>query len=289
MKSVPWGLLVLVGALVLLASLVVENRAYYQLDAVARPQHEAHGLLRSSGDVGLTCALVGSALLLLNLTYLLRKRFVHRAWMGNLRTWMGLHVTTGILGAALILVHSSFLVRSAQGVLAIGCLGVVVVAGLVGRYFFSLVPRSLAGKELERADLRRRFQERRAALAARGVALPAMGKEPTDELSGGGSFLSRLLGVLAGDLQMRGEYRALKSRILGDAALRSEARDVLGVARAYCRDGQWLRRYSDLRGLMGSWRFLHRWLAVVMVIIAAFHVAIAVSYGDLRMPARWLP
>lgn len=289
MKSIPFGLLLLVGALVLLASLVIQNRGYYELDAAARPQHEAHAVLRSSGDVGLTCAFVGSALLLLNLTYLLRKRFARGRWIGNLRAWMGLHVMTGILGAALILVHSAFLMRSAPGVLAISCLGIVVVAGLVGRYFFSLVPRSLAGRELERADLRRRFEEHRAELAARGVALPAMGKEPADELSGGGSFLSRLLGVFAGDRQMRGEYRALKSRILGDAALRAEAQDVLGVARAYCRDGQWLRRYSDLRGLMGSWRFLHRWLAVVMVIIAAFHVALAISFGDLRMPSRWLP
>ena len=289
MTLLRFVLIATAGALLLLTMAVVENRSYYALESEERPAHEAHAVLRSSGDFGLTCGLAGSALILLNLTYLLRKWLAHVSWMGNFRTWMGLHVATGLVGSGLILVHSAFHVRSAPGQLAVTCLGIVVCTGLIGRYFFSLVPRSLAGKELERADLRRRFEEHRAALAARNVELPAIDADRTQDISVGGSFLSRLTGVLAGDRKMRGEYRALKVRILANEGLRAHADDILPVARKYCREAQWLSRYSDLRGLMGSWRFLHRWLAIVMLVIVVFHVAIALQYGDLSWPSRVLP
>ena len=40
-------------------------------------------------------------------------------------------------------------------------------------------------------------------------------------------------------------------------------------------------RYEELRKLMGAWRFLHRWLAIVMLILVVFHVAIGVNFGEL--------
>ena len=42
-----------------------------------------------------------------------------------------------------------------------------------------------------------------------------------------------------------------------------------------------LARYRELRALMRSWRFFHRWLALLMLILVIFHVAIAVQFGDL--------
>ncbi len=288
MKFLRLSLGVTVVVLLLLAVKVAQNSPYYATDATLRPHHEAHAALRSSGDFGLACGLAGSALILLNLTYLLRKRFAHRPWLGNLRMWMGMHVATGIVGCSLIAVHSSFLVRSAPGMLAISCLGIVVLTGLIGRYFYKLVPRSLAGRELKRTDLRLRIEEHRAALATRGLDLPALDEEPGADVSARRSFVSLLLGVLAGNRAMRNHERALREQILANPTLRVHAVEVLPLARQYCRDAQWLSRYADLRSLMGSWRFLHRWLAIVMVIVTLLHVAIALRYGDLRMPTGGL-
>ena len=282
-------LLLSIVGLVLLAFVAVRHSGYYTLEAGARPQHRLHADLRSSGDFGLTCGIAGSALFLLNLTYLLRKKLTHVTWLGNLRVWMGFHVATGLLSAGLIVVHSAFLVRSAPGALAITCLGVVVTTGVVGRYLYSLVPRSLTGRELERADLRRRFDQHREELAACGVDLPFLEATPTSDISARRSLPSRLLGVMAGDRAMRREFGALQSRIRSHPQLGADAERILPLARSFLREAQWLRRYSDLRGLMGSWRFLHRWLAIVMLIVVALHIGIALRYGDLHLPTRLLP
>ncbi len=36
---------------------------------------------------------------------------------------------------------------------------------------------------------------------------------------------------------------------------------------------------EDLRALLGTWRWLHRWLALLMVLLLLVHVALAIVHG----------
>jgi hypothetical protein len=238
-------------ALVAIAVGVYIGADYYHLPAATRVHHAQHGVLRSSGSVGLACGIAGTALFLVNLSYLLRKRLLSLQFLGTLRAWMGMHVVSGILGALLVLFHSSFLPRSALGILALSGLGIVILTGLVGRYLYALVPRAKDGHEMDAPELRAHLLRLREQLDAAGI--PA-------ELLGGG----------------RKELRELRKRLKG----RPEAR-LYPVARAFARDRRRLARLGELRALMGSWRFFHRWLAIVMLVLAGFHVAVALRFGDL--------
>ncbi len=44
---------------------------------------------------------------------------------------------------------------------------------------------------------------------------------------------------------------------------------------------QGIQRFKELSDLMVSWRFLHRWLALVMISSVAFHILLAILYGNL--------
>jgi hypothetical protein len=264
-----------------LTALVLWGRAYFVLPAVQRPLHELHALFRSSGSIGLTCGIAGSALFVLNLSYLLRKHLLKVRWLGSLRAWMSFHVFTGITGSLLILVHSSFQPRSSLGILAFACLGIVVTTGLVGRYIYAQVPRSLGGRELRVEELRHRLLQYRSRLAHHGLAfawldLPSQTSDPEENKRG---TLARLAGVLAGNHALRRRYRDLQDMIQRDPDLSGDAAEILPLAREFLADRQRLERYADLRGLMGSWRFLHRWLAIVMIAMVAFHVALALRWG----------
>jgi cytochrome b561 len=37
--------------------------------------------------------------------------------------------------------------------------------------------------------------------------------------------------------------------------------------------------YEELRTLLTSWRYLHRWIALLMVLLVALHVATALRYS----------
>jgi len=235
--------------------------------------HAEHARLRSSGDVGLLAGLVGTGAFVLNLAYLVRKRLVRAVWTGSLRAWMGFHVATGVLGAALILVHSAYLPKSALGVLASAALAIVVGAGLIGRYLYGLVPRTLSGRELEREELRSRLERDRARLVAAGFDAALLERPTIDPASARRGLLGRLGRVVAGDRDIRRATARLRRHLRGD--------DLLPLVRRYARDEQWLMRYAEARALLGAWRFLHRWLAIAMLCIVGFHVYVAVRFGGV--------
>jgi len=266
-------LLLAIAGVIALAGFAYPRRAYYELPDAERPAHSDHALLRSSGPVGLGAGLIGTGAFILNLSYLLRKRLARAAWLGSLRAWMGFHVATGILGAALILLHSAFLPKSALGVLAVAALAVVVATGVIGRYLYGLVPRSLSGRELEREELRARLEENRFRLIEAGFDPALLHRPLVDPGLARRGTLARLGRVILGDREIRRAFALLRSQLKSDA--------LLPAARRYARDEQWLARYAEARALLGAWRFLHRWLAISMLCIVGFHIYVAVRFGSV--------
>jgi len=39
--------------------------------------------------------------------------------------------------------------------------------------------------------------------------------------------------------------------------------------------------FEDLRGLLASWRYLHRWVALLMVLLVVAHVFTALRYASI--------
>jgi hypothetical protein len=272
------------GAVGLLLGFVRHKWPYYSLPAAARPLHALHEWLRPAGKVGLTAGLAGTGLILLNLGYLVRKRIPSPRLLGSLRVWMDLHVFTGVIACGLILVHSAFLARSGLGVLALSGLLVAVVTGTLGRYVYGFVPRSLEGRELEIEEVRQRLLDHRREVEKLGFDLTALF---ADQQASAGEPASRkglaaaLLVIVLGDRALRRKYKELKEAVVSSPATRALADQILPLLADLCRERAWLARYHELRSLMGSWRFLHRWLAILMVSLVLFHVGVALRYGNL--------
>ena len=109
-----------------------------------RPLHPDYRRLGPAGFLGHGYGMVGTALILTNLLYLVRRRFTKYvpAWMGSVRGWLNAHVFTGLFGSILILFHSAFQLRTPIATVTSVSLSIVVVTGLVGLYLHALVPRS---------------------------------------------------------------------------------------------------------------------------------------------------
>ena len=253
--------------------------SYYRIPVRARPFHEDDALLRPSGRVGLLCAIAGTALMVLNLSYLLRKRLASVEWLGALRGWMSFHVLTGLVGPTLILFHAGFAPRSAVGILSFGAMLVVVGTGLMGRYLYALVPRSIEGRELEVEEVRQGLLEKQSQLLKLGVDLETFSL-PESQSRGSGGTLGSILRVVLADGVARRDIRAAR-RAVRKRGLKPQEQQLLPLLRRFARERQGLARYQELRRIMGAWRFLHRWLAVLMFLVVMFHVAIAVRFGDL--------
>ncbi|MGD8559218.1 MAG: hypothetical protein PVF34_00840 [Gammaproteobacteria bacterium] len=88
-------------------------------------------------DVIYDTGLVGGVLMLLALTYSLRKRMRLLKNAGKLETWYVLHLTAGISGPLLIVFHSTFAIKSINSLIAILAMVLIVGSGALGRFLFT--------------------------------------------------------------------------------------------------------------------------------------------------------
>lgn len=269
-------------AVVGLSILLIAGWPYYGLAMAARPLHHFHNYLRPSGPVGLSMGIAGTCLMVVSLLYLLRKRYPSWNRLGPLRAWMGFHIFTGLMGPALIVFHAAFIPSSALGMIAFFAMLIVVSTGLIGRYLYAYVPRSLEGRELEFEDVRRRLAVYRKKLVELGVRQSLLDLDPNQKSSGRTPrLLAAVARVVWGDRQSRREYKRLREVVHADKELRIQTHRILLLVRKICREKQWLVRYNELHKLMGAWRFLHRWLAIILFVLIFYHVTIGVRFGDM--------
>lgn len=255
---------------------------YYGLARQQRPFHDDHATLRSSGPVGLSSGIIGMVLFVLNLGYLVRRQLITVPGLGSLRSWMDAHVLTGLTGAGLIALHSAMAPVSALGTLALAAMIVTVATGIIGRTIYIQIPRSLEGRELLLEQVQDQFNAYRSRLEQSGVRVDCLDLQQrphaTEQEKG---LIDCFRAMIVGDRQRRRDYRRLRQHVLGSAELRPLAKAILPLAKAFCIRWQWLTRYRQLCALIASWRFFHRWLAVVMFCAVLCHVVLALWFGDV--------
>lgn len=265
------------------ASFILLHWDYYGLPRAERPLHEAHKQLRSSGFTGLVMGIGAAALFVMNLGYLVRKRLIRHNWLGPLRQWMNLHVVTGIVGAGCVTVHMAMAPSSALGTMALIALGITAVTGIIGRTIYIRVPRSMTGHELEIQQVQSDLERYRMQLELNGLHADWLHESRPREGAHRTSLIAGFMALIVGDRQRRQDFRKLKRQIISSPRLRESASQILPVARAYCMHWQWFVRYHELRNLIASWRFFHRWLAILMLFVVLGHILVAMRFGNLSL------
>lgn len=92
--------------------------------------------------------LVGGIMMLVVLTYAMRKRFKFMRKMGNIESWYYFHLLGGVLGPIFIIFHSNFTMKSINATVAFVAMGLVVISGIVGRYIYTRIGYGLHKKLL---------------------------------------------------------------------------------------------------------------------------------------------
>ncbi|CAG1018457.1 hypothetical protein BURC_03239 [Burkholderiaceae bacterium] len=114
------------------------------------------GWFRAGDDIGYALGVAGGVAMLLLFTYPLRKylRFMH-GW-GKVKWWFWAHMTLGVAGPLLILLHSTFHIGSLNAAVALYSMLVVALSGVIGRFIKLRVHRGLHGELSNLHDLRAR-------------------------------------------------------------------------------------------------------------------------------------
>ena len=264
-------------ALVLIAiatGLAYRGWDFYLLPLDERVQHPDYRALRPSGLLGNGYGWVAAMLIVLNLSYLIRRRF-GGARLGSMQKWLDAHVFTGLLAATLVSFHSAFQLRTAIAATSTISLAVVVLTGLVGRFLFALAPAN--GRE----RLRQALDGLEAVLPGyRERLATAIGERPGPAVPANASLLRSLIAIPSWRRASRIRRECIYLIVPGGTQLSRPQRaavDQLVIAAA--ADA----RTAGVGALLRSWRGLHRLSALLMLAAVLLHGGIAWYYGY-----RWI-
>lgn len=110
-------------------------------------QNEGH--LTPESGIGYWLGILGSVMMVWLLLYPLRKRMRIFRSLGRVPSWFRWHMILGIIGPALILVHSNWKFASFNAIVATVVMMIVVLSGIIGRYLYTKIHMSLYGRKVE--------------------------------------------------------------------------------------------------------------------------------------------
>ena len=105
-------------------------------------------LYKPGDNLGYNIGLVGGLMMLIMLLYPLRKRIKFLKGWGILPTWFRWHMVLGIMGPALVMFHSTFVIHSINAGVALTCMMLVSGSGIFGRFFYTKIHHGLYGRQV---------------------------------------------------------------------------------------------------------------------------------------------
>jgi dihydropyrimidine dehydrogenase (NAD+) subunit PreT len=269
--------LALALSLVLIAitvGLAYRGWSFYRLSLEDRTLHPDFRTLRPIGNYGNGYGWVAAMLVVLNLSYLIRRRF-GSARLGSMKTWLDIHVFTGLLATSLVSFHSAFQLRAPIATVSAASLATVVLTGLLGRFLYALGPGGVRERLSYALDtVEDELPGSRAGLAE-GIA-----QRPAPEVPANASLL-RSLWAIPSWLRAARDRREILAMILPPR--RTMSRELRrAVAELYAASAVEARA-SGVTALLRSWRALHRFFALLMLAAVLLHAGVGWYYGY-----RWI-
>jgi hypothetical protein len=123
-----------------------------------------HGIPPASELFGHGIGIIGFIFMLMTETlYSLRKRSRSVKW-GRMSTWLQLHIFTGLVGPYMVLLHTSWKFNGLAGATTLLTI-IIVISGVIGRYIFTRIPRTLDGLEIESSLSQEALKQARRLMA----------------------------------------------------------------------------------------------------------------------------
>lgn len=287
-------------SIVFLTAVGVYGADYYWLPVTERPYSNKHFLLKPGGVIGLKLGILGTALFFVIFLYALRKVIPWLGRMGTARHWMDFHVIAGVSAPVVIAYHASFRFSGIAGI-AFWIMLAVALSGIVGRYLYSQIPRSINAAELSMSEIQAVENQLTARLASQDLyseeEIARVLSMPTPE------HLRKIGALLA-----LGEMIVLNLKLpFQVAALRRRAADFSGNVRSLwgllastnpavehvvclVKEKASLSRriifLNHTQRVFHLWHVIHRPFSYTFAVLAIIHIAVVMGLGFMGWGGR---
>lgn len=245
--------------------------------------------LTAENGTGYILGILGGSLMLVLLLYPLSKRIrLLTRWI-PIRYWFGIHMAFGVLGPAMVLLHSNFKLGSINSSIALFSMLLVAGSGLIGRYIYTNIHHGLYGvritlKELKtdtatsHMELINRYTDERssAALNERLNAMEQKALQPCTNLI---TNLAHVIELAINAKKLKRQVIKLIDKSLNnngmensDDKLLSDRRSVVISVDQYTLALRRAAAFKLYERLFSLWHILHLPLFIMMIITAVVHI-----------------
>lgn len=271
-----------VTILIALVVIISTGFDYYTTPLTERFFHNDYRQLKPSGYVGHGYGIVGSILMIIGvLSYVIRKRSKRFARLGLLKHWLEFHIFLCTLGPLLVLFHTAF---KFGGIVSISfwSMVAVVLSGVIGRYIYIQIPRSIDGTELNFEESRKLnfdlgFQLRQKHLLD-GSILEKL-ESFSDNESSSINLVNMLPIMLKGFWNDKKSLHEIKQSLKKNSISSKNIREVVKVCKRKLKLNRRLSLLKTTQKLFSYWHIAHFPFAVLMLVIMVVHVIITLAFG----------
>jgi len=269
------------------AVLISFGYVYYSTPITGRFFNSLHPLLKPSGIIGHGLGIVGSLLIIIGVSgYMMRKRMRRFARWGVLKHWLEFHIFLCTLGPILILFHTSF---RFGGIVSVSFWSMVAVvgSGVIGRFIYIQIPRTIQGSELGFGELQKLNFELMVKLR-KGFSLMEECYDLIDEISFAEGEtdikLSKILPIMIKSyFSNRKILSEVKSKMKENNVDKAKIKEVMKIGKSKIELSRKIALLKSMQQLFGYWHVFHLPFAVLMLIIMLIHVGVTVTFGY-----RWI-
>lgn len=249
---------------------------YYTTSLEQRYFHPENQSLKASGFIGHGMGIIGSLMILFAVfSYMARKRIQRFSRIGVLKYWLEMHIFLCTLGPVLIVFHTSF---KFGGLVAVSFWSMVAVflSGIIGRFIYIQIPRTIEGRELslhELADMQSEANKKLRKTITLDESIYELTNQSAESKSkGSGNIFWR-------SREERVAIKKIRTELKLQKLPREETREVIQLFKEQISMKKRIERLVTMQNLFKYWHVAHLPFALVMLVIMIIHIVVAVTFG----------
>lgn len=252
--------------------------SYYITPIEERFYHPQHTWFKPSGPFGHGLGIVGTLMVVVGVfLYIARKRYNFLSKYIRLKYLLEFHIFLCVLGPIMILFHTAFKFGGIVSV-AFWSMVLVVASGVIGRFIYIQIPRTIEGRELTLNEVKNMKDElsdilrNKTELNEQLIPIISGSSDHENPAFAGSSFIFKYFE----DRKTIGTVRRTLKR---NGIARTERKSIIELIWKEISLANRISRLQTMQKLFKYWHVAHLPFALIMLIVLIIHVAVTLAFG----------
>ena len=276
------GLFLIVGISVTIL-LGINGYQYYTTPLEERFFSPDHVMLKPSGAWGHGFGIIGTLMMIVGVgVYMIRKRYRKFFNLGYLKHWLEFHIFLCSVGPVLVLYHTAF---KFGGIVSVSfwSMVLVVLSGVVGRFIYLQIPRTIQGQELSINELNS-MKDSLALKIRKVLSEDSSTLYQLESIASTDRYKSLRLNSAAGlfikdYFNTKNLMRVFKKKMKFLGLSKSEREELISAAKSEIVIARRIAFLRTSQKLFHWWHIFHLPFAISMFVIMIVHVIVTIVFG----------